>query len=258
MSIPQAKKKICSLIELLIPNATELPLSHLDVGAGSGGLIKKFQQHFKFDSQACDFYTERFQLPSIKIQQTDFNNKPLPYQNDSFDLVTSAEVVEHLENYRYLLREIYRILKPGGVFIVTTPNVLNLKSRFRYYICGFANLFGPISVKMDNHYTTGSHITPIPYFYLAHGMLDAGFSNLILASDKRQKSSLLLLALTWPLLLPGRLYFQMDEKRRGNITQENKRFIDETYSLDILLGRTVIIAATKPDKDAPELKAGSL
>jgi 2-polyprenyl-3-methyl-5-hydroxy-6-metoxy-1,4-benzoquinol methylase len=40
----------------------------------------------------------------------------------SYDLVVAAEVIEHLENPRFLAREWFRILKPGGAVLVSTPN----------------------------------------------------------------------------------------------------------------------------------------
>jgi cyclopropane fatty-acyl-phospholipid synthase-like methyltransferase len=56
-------------------------------------------------------------------------------------------VIEHLGNYRDLFRQVHRILKPGGLFVLTTANVLNLKSRLRPVLTGFASLFGPLPVK---------------------------------------------------------------------------------------------------------------
>jgi 2-polyprenyl-3-methyl-5-hydroxy-6-metoxy-1,4-benzoquinol methylase len=57
-------------------------------------------------------------------------------------LVTCIETVEDLENYREVVREIYRVLQPGGVAVFSTPNILNLRSRLRYLSSGFYNLFG--------------------------------------------------------------------------------------------------------------------
>jgi ubiquinone/menaquinone biosynthesis C-methylase UbiE len=48
----------------------------------------------------------------------------LPFPKGSFDLVTTFEVIEHLVSWRDLLSEARRILAPGGVFLVSTPNRL--------------------------------------------------------------------------------------------------------------------------------------
>lgn len=49
----------------------------------------------------------------------------LPFPDDAFDLVTSAFVLEHLENPQKTFREISRVLAPGGKFIFLTPNAWN-------------------------------------------------------------------------------------------------------------------------------------
>ncbi len=61
----------------------------------------------------------------------------LPYDNASFDVVLLIEVIEHLENHRIALCELARILKPGGVLILTTPNIMRLNSRFHFFFSGY-------------------------------------------------------------------------------------------------------------------------
>jgi SAM-dependent methyltransferase len=61
----------------------------------------------------------------------------LPYDDASFDVVLLVEVIEHLENHRTALCELARILKPGGVMILTTPNIMRLNSRFHFFFSGY-------------------------------------------------------------------------------------------------------------------------
>jgi SAM-dependent methyltransferase len=49
----------------------------------------------------------------------------LPFDNNFFDIVVLAWVLEHLENPEKVFREIYRVLKPGGTVIFLTPNTWN-------------------------------------------------------------------------------------------------------------------------------------
>jgi ubiquinone/menaquinone biosynthesis C-methylase UbiE len=46
----------------------------------------------------------------------------VPLEDEQFDVITAFEVIEHLEDWRGLLREARRLLKPDGVFVVSTPN----------------------------------------------------------------------------------------------------------------------------------------
>ncbi len=48
----------------------------------------------------------------------------IPFRDASFDLIVAFEVIEHLDDWRALLREARRLLAPGGQFIISTPNRL--------------------------------------------------------------------------------------------------------------------------------------
>jgi len=219
--------------------------SHLDVGAGRGDLIKEIRKHAKVKSFACDFHIDRF-AADVPCEKVNFNHSTLPYQDEQFDVITSSEVVEHLENYRLLLRELFRIAKKDGIVVVTTPNVLNLASRIRYFVSGFANLFGPLPLRNDALYSTGAHITPIPFFYLAHALADAGFDDIKLSIDKAQRTSTFYAVLFYPLIALGKLRFMARERNRyRTITTENEQMVAAHFSWNLLLGRTIVVSARK-------------
>jgi SAM-dependent methyltransferase len=62
---------------------------------------------------------------------------PLPWANETFDAVICTEGIEHLENHFAFLREVGCVLKPGGVLVLTTPNITALRSRVRFFFSGF-------------------------------------------------------------------------------------------------------------------------
>ena len=67
-----------------------------------------------------------YKVTSIDIQ-TDYGrivdvNKKLPFKDNSFDLIWCSEVIEHLKNPAKTVKEFYRILRPGGKMLLTTPN----------------------------------------------------------------------------------------------------------------------------------------
>lgn len=219
----------------------------LDIGAGSGDLLKLLKQTWPdLQAEACDYHIERFAMPDVNIVQLDLNTHPLPYQDNSFDLVTCSEVLEHVENYRAVLREIHRVLKPGGLMVLTTPNVLNMKSRVRNLVYGFANLFGPLPVKNQDRFHTSGHITPIPYFYLAHALLDCDFHALELDADKLQGSSRVLGWLFAPLVWVGWWHaLRRDRYRYRAIGPENEPYVLAQNSEVIKLSRSLVVSALK-------------
>ena len=228
---------------------------HLDIGAGRGKLIQELRREMPVISSACDFHVERFAVDNTTCTQVNLNHEPLPYADAQFDLVTASEVVEHVENYRALLREAFRVTAHGGILVVTTPNVLNLKSRVRYMIAGFANLFGPLPVRNDKFYSTRGHISPIPYFYLAHAILDAGFEQVQLHIDKVQKTSVFWLTLLAPCIFAGRHHFMTREcKKFKTITVENESLVASHFSWPLLVGRTIVVSAVKPGSANPALQ----
>lgn len=204
-------------------------------------------------SSACDFHVERFPHQDVACRQVNLNQQSLPYEDASFDVVTCSEVVEHVENYRAVLREAFRVMDQGGVLVLTTPNVLNANSRVRYLVSGFANLFGPLPVRSDELYSTGGHITPILYFYLAHALLDAGFERIELSIDKVQRTSVFWSVLLLPFMFIGWQRFLSQERRKfKTITRENEASVLKHFSWPLLVGRTIVVSAVKGSALPPQ------
>ncbi len=82
------------------------------------------------------------QLPSANFTQADLN-RGVPFPDAHFDLVLSVEGIEHLESPAAFVRELVRVLRPGGQLILSTPNVLNVASRWRFFTRGFHKHFTP-------------------------------------------------------------------------------------------------------------------
>ena len=57
--------------------------------------------------------------------------KKMPYKDNSFDLVTGCEIIEHLYDTDFFLSEIYRVLNKRGLVILTTPNLVSLPNRIK-------------------------------------------------------------------------------------------------------------------------------
>jgi len=59
----------------------------------------------------------------IKVVKCDLNSCALPHSDEYFDLVLMNEVIEHLVNPDNALKEAHRVLRPGGLLVVTSPNL---------------------------------------------------------------------------------------------------------------------------------------
>lgn len=221
-------------------------LEHLDIGAGEGHLIRQMKSIGNIRSRACDFHVERFAVDGVEIRNVDIDAGSLPYDDNSLDIITCCEVIEHIDNYRAFIRDARRMLKPGGLLVLTTPNVLNCHSRVRYAISGFASMFGPMPFKNEERYSTDWHITPIPYFYLAHALINAGFDDVSLITDKVSRDAIAAFVLLSPLMGIGWLWFLAQEKfTYRTLTRANDKHVKTHMSPRILFGRTVITSSIK-------------
>ena len=245
MSIDDIHERVLAL--LLADARSSSWRSYLDIGSGRGALIARVTSRLEVRASACDYTDALMELSGQRVDVANLNHEPLPYADASFDVVTATEVIEHLHDFRRIVREIQRVLRPGGVCILSTPNILNLNSRLRFLCFGFWNLFGPLPVKHSDLYTTGGHINPVSWFYVAHAMLDAGFVGVEPHVDKVQRSALLKFALLAPWIrLFGRRALRKERVRYRTLDAANEPLVRAMNSTPLLLGRTVIALGRKP------------
>lgn len=93
----------------------------LDVGCGTGfnvGLLQRYgrAQGVDMSEDALEFCRRRG-VEQVQLQSAD----SLPFQEESFDLLTAFDVIEHIEDDRSALREFGRVLRPGGWMLIYTP-----------------------------------------------------------------------------------------------------------------------------------------
>ena len=84
----------------------------------------------KHQGYVCSFYSldENTNAPSGLASQ---DLTDLTFCSESFDLVITEDVLEHVRDYKRALKEIYRVLKPGGSFAFTVPFLFNQKTIVR-------------------------------------------------------------------------------------------------------------------------------
>ena len=92
----------------------------------------KFIPERGYEAEACDYQQELFKMSGVPFHQADLN-RSIPLPDNSYDCIVSIGVLEDLENHVQFMREVMRVLKPGGTVILTMPNVLGLPSRWH---CG--------------------------------------------------------------------------------------------------------------------------
>lgn len=100
------------------------PVRVVDLGCGyRGAALEKIVKFFPYLENAIGFdlsVDRNFSHPIIKLIEADLNLR-LPLPDNWFDAVVSTATLEHLADQRSAVKEIYRVLKPGGYLLLTTP-----------------------------------------------------------------------------------------------------------------------------------------
>jgi SAM-dependent methyltransferase len=101
-------------------------------------------------------------------------DKGIPLASDIADGVHANQVIEHIKNPLELVGEAYRVLRTGGVFVATTPNVRYLKHAFRLVIRGCGPMTSTARLRTRQIWDDGHihYFTPSDLLWIAKS---AGF-----------------------------------------------------------------------------------
>ncbi|MCB4755999.1 MAG: class I SAM-dependent methyltransferase [Elusimicrobia bacterium] len=97
----------------------------LDVGCGSGLLIKALPAGCSYvgvDRDPSIILVNRERFPACEFHCFDASREAFPFQNQGFDVVALAALIEHVDQTDQMFREIGRVLKKGGHAVLTTPS----------------------------------------------------------------------------------------------------------------------------------------
>lgn len=221
-----------------------------DVGAGRGHfshMLGEYVATLGLDPRAhvlpCDLIPESFGHDQLTCQRIGANGR-LPFEDASLDAAISIEVIEHVENQFEFLRELARVVRPGGLIVVTTPNTLNANSRLRNFVWGFPVLFDPLPLDHHDPRFIAGHIHPISPYFLAYNSLRSGLCDLEIHGDRTKKSAAFLAVLFSPILVLGKLYHYLQFRHRNpEVTRANAELIHAQSSWESLTSRTTILQA---------------
>jgi len=196
----------------------------LDCGAGHGAFTKELYEN-GYDVSACDLFPEIFYYDKLECKKADVTVS-LPFEDDQFDAIVAMEIMEHIQDHEVFFAESNRILKKDGAVYISTPNVLSLKSRIRYFFTGFFYSFKPLEIENYDGLQHVASLTLDQYDYLA---VKKGFKRAEYAFDKRQTTSMLLMVLYPVLWLMSKI------KKTGSFHNQ----------LDLLTGRIIFLRYVK-------------
>ena len=126
----------------------------LDLGCLGGQISRKIkdQNNDVYGVELNPKAAAQAEKQGIRVKVFDLNDG-VPFQDGFFDTVHAGEIIEHIFDTQFLFEECNRVLKPGGTFLFTVPNLNSLTNRLRVVSGAFLPNYGAYA---DDH--NGSRI----------------------------------------------------------------------------------------------------
>lgn len=130
MSFPTLSGRLGQKLKVFKNSGSELTSQSvlLDFGCGSGRYVQELRDH-GYQAYGCDIEMKKEEnvdtdamLKNSLIRKVDIKNYVLPFEDNTFDLIFSDQVFEHVRNYPETLTEISRVLKPTGSCLHIFPS----------------------------------------------------------------------------------------------------------------------------------------
>jgi 2-polyprenyl-3-methyl-5-hydroxy-6-metoxy-1,4-benzoquinol methylase len=138
LSLGASDERICQTVADALA-ARQASGTIADVGCGAGNLWSMLRGRF---TRCIALDVVRYeQLPAdVDFRQADLD-AGLPLADASVDAAAAVEVIEHLENPRAFVRELARVVRPGGWVALSTPNQLSALSLLTLVLKGSHSAF---------------------------------------------------------------------------------------------------------------------
>jgi len=116
----------------------------LDVGAGSAWVAETYVKDnisvTSLDLSKTNVEKAKNIVPNLQHNQIVADSFKLPFKDNSYNIVIASEIIEHVIDPKAFVNELFRVVKPKGKLIVTTP----YKEKLRYSLCIHCNEKTPL------------------------------------------------------------------------------------------------------------------
>jgi SAM-dependent methyltransferase len=231
---PLKRYAVEGLHEKVLKCMEELPKGLvLDAPSGQGALSEDLEK-IGFKVVSGDIERENILYRNSRCVQLDLNHF-LPFKQAAFDYLVCTEGIEHIENPQHLIREFSRLVERGGFLILTTPNVMTIKSRLRFLFYSYLDyfkFFGPLPpearYRIEEH--EHQHVNPLFYAEMKFILEKYGFKIERVETNRMVRK--------WKLIFPLIKWFVKYKTK--------KKFpMDPLYLSDIILEGEDLIFVTK-------------
>ncbi len=212
----------------------------VDIPSGSGAFVQRLKDEGYKNIIAIDIEN------ILEIEHENFivgdMTKILPLSDGSCDVVVCIDGIEHISQQFDFVKEVGRILKKNGEFIVSTPNISSLRSRWKWLTTGHHHKCN--SPLDENNPTPLHHIGMISFPEIRYILHTNGFM-LTEIKTNRIKPISWFFSIILPVVYLSTFIVYYKTGKKQNLKEINKAVFDKMFSKEILFGETLIVKAVK-------------
>ncbi len=153
----------------------------LDVGCGNGHLLYQLRDRFK-KLVGLEYSAHRLEQAKLNLSDDDFvpvlgsAEDMNEIATESIDCIVSADTIEHVPDVYPAVRELFRVLRPGGTLVINTPNIAFLKKRILLLMGRFPSTSQPNEGLGSDILFDGGHLHYFTFRSLSLLLERAGFA----------------------------------------------------------------------------------
>lgn len=170
-------------------------------------------------------------------------NRALPFADGELDAVVCIDGIEHIERPYDFAAECARVVRPGGVVILSTPNISSLRSRWRWLLTGFHH--GRKTPLDERRVDPLHHINLLEFHKLRYLLHRVGLRISAIATNRTKPIAWLyapLLPLAW-LTTKFVFWQEMHDTPHRDIAREVQR---QMFTRAVAFGEALIVKAVRP------------
>jgi len=215
-------------------------LKIVDIPCGSGAFISRLKDNGYHNLIALDIEN------ILEIDHEDFvvgdMTENLPLEDNSTDVLVCIDGIEHIHRQFDFVKEVNRILKDGGEFIISTPNISSIRSRGKWLVSGHHHKCN--SPLDENNPNPLHHIGMISFPEIRYMFHTNGFKIQEVTTNRiKWISWFYILFLPLVYLMTTGIYYKAG-KREGT-SKINKQIKKIMFSKSVLFGETLIVKSIK-------------
>jgi len=211
-----------------------------DIPSGNGAFVQRLKDA-GFEKIIAIDIENILQVKHDNFIQGDMT-KTLPLPDNSCDTVVCIDGIEHINKQFDFVREVKRVLKANGEFVLSTPNISSLRSRWKWFMTGHHHKCN--SPLDENNPTPLHHIAMISFPEMRYLLHTNGFK-ISEVSTNRIKPLSLIFSIFLPFIYISTSWVYSRTGKKEGTSEINKGVFKKMLSRNLLFGETLIVKAVK-------------